>query len=100
VCVLIDFAAATRTRRSSLSRFVSPRAPSTGCCTSPRVESQSLTLPLSVGVIRSQAHPEGVGNRSKLSEYAKATLGSGNMRSAVVLPKGEELNEWLAVNSQ
>jgi len=35
----------------------------------------------------------------KLSEYAKATLGSGNMRSAVVLPKGEDLNEWLAVNT-
>jgi len=46
-----------------------------------------------------KAHPEGMGNRSKLSEYAKATLGSGNMRSAVVLPKGEELNEWLAVNT-
>jgi len=38
-------------------------------------------------------------NRHKLSEYAKATLGSGNMRSAVVLPKGEDLNEWLAVNT-
>lgn len=37
--------------------------------------------------------------RHKLSEYAKATLGSGNMRSAVVLPKGEDLNEWLAVNT-
>jgi MOB kinase activator 1 len=37
--------------------------------------------------------------RKKLSEYAKATLGSGNMRSAVVLPKGEDLNEWLAVNT-
>jgi MOB kinase activator 1 len=37
--------------------------------------------------------------RHKLSEYAKATLGSGNMRSAVVLPKGEDINEWLAVNS-
>jgi hypothetical protein len=35
----------------------------------------------------------------KLSEFAKATLGSGNMRSAVVLPKGEDLNEWLAVNT-
>lgn len=46
-----------------------------------------------------KSHPEGVGNRSKLSEYAKATLGSGNMRSAVVLPKGEEINEWLAVNT-
>jgi len=37
--------------------------------------------------------------RKKLSDYAKATLGSGNMRSAVVLPKGEDLNEWLAVNT-
>lgn len=37
--------------------------------------------------------------RNKLSEYAKATLGSGNMRSAVILPKGEDLNEWLAVNT-
>jgi MOB kinase activator 1 len=37
--------------------------------------------------------------RQKLSEYAKATLGSGNMRSAVVLPPGEDVNEWLAVNT-
>src|SRR4051812_23919894 len=37
--------------------------------------------------------------RAKLSEYAKATLGSGNMRSAVMLPKGEDMNEWLAVNT-
>jgi MOB kinase activator 1 len=37
--------------------------------------------------------------RHKLSEYAKATLGSGNMQSAVILPKGEDLNEWLAVNT-
>jgi len=45
-----------------------------------------------------QNHPQN-GKRHKLSEYAKATLGSGNMRSAVVLPKGEDLNEWLAVNT-
>eukprot|EP00455_Lapot_gusevi_P013752 TRINITY_DN1677_c0_g2_i3.p1 TRINITY_DN1677_c0_g2~~TRINITY_DN1677_c0_g2_i3.p1 ORF type:complete len:245 (-),score=101.02 TRINITY_DN1677_c0_g2_i3:163-867(-) len=38
-------------------------------------------------------------NRAKLHEYCKATLGSGNMRSAVVLPRGEDLNEWLAVNT-
>lgn len=31
--------------------------------------------------------------------YADATLGSGNLRAAVVLPEGEDLNEWLAVNS-
>jgi len=45
-----------------------------------------------------KSHPKN-GKRHKLSEYAKATLGSGNMRSAVVLPKGEDLNEWLAVNT-
>jgi len=35
----------------------------------------------------------------KLSETAKSTLGSGNMRAAVMLPQSEDLNEWLAVNS-
>lgn len=35
----------------------------------------------------------------KLSEYAKATLGSGNMLNAVKLPVGEDKNEWLAVNT-
>jgi MOB kinase activator 1 len=30
---------------------------------------------------------------------AKATLGSGNLRQAVVLPNGEDRNEWLAVNT-
>jgi hypothetical protein len=29
----------------------------------------------------------------------QATLGSGNLRLAVTLPEGEDLNEWLAVNS-
>ena len=28
-----------------------------------------------------------------------ATLGSGNLREAVRLPPGEDINEWLAVNS-
>lgn len=37
---------------------------------------------------------------SQLKRYAEATLGSGNLRVAVVLPEGEDLNEWLAVNSQ
>ncbi len=37
---------------------------------------------------------------SQLKRYAEATLGSGNLRAAVVLPEGEDLNEWLAVNSE
>ncbi len=35
-----------------------------------------------------------------LKKYAEATLGSGNLKQAVQLPEGEDLNEWLAVNSK
>ena len=35
----------------------------------------------------------------RLQKYAEATLGSGNLRLAVTLPEGEDLNEWLAVNT-
>jgi MOB kinase activator 1 len=31
-------------------------------------------------------------------KYAEATLGSGDLRAAVRLPDGEDLNEWIAVN--
>lgn len=34
-----------------------------------------------------------------LKRHIDATLGSGNLREAVRLPIGEDLNEWLAVNS-
>lgn len=43
--------------------------------------------------------PEGT-KQYQLKRYAEATLGSGNLRMAVVLPEGEDLNEWLAVNSE
>lgn len=33
-------------------------------------------------------------------KQAAATLGSGNLRQAVVLPEGEDVNEWVAVNSK
>lgn len=33
-------------------------------------------------------------------KHAAATLGSGNLRLAVLLPEGEDLNEWVAVNSK
>lgn len=36
---------------------------------------------------------------AQLREHIDATLGSGNLREAVKLPPGEDLNEWLAVNS-
>jgi MOB kinase activator 1 len=34
-----------------------------------------------------------------VKRYAETTLGSGNLRLAVTLPEGEDLNEWLAANS-
>ncbi|XP_062211506.1 MOB kinase activator-like 1A isoform X1 [Phragmites australis] len=35
----------------------------------------------------------------QLKRHIDATLGSGNLREAVRLPIGEDLNEWLAVNT-
>ena len=43
--------------------------------------------------------PEGT-HQYDLMKHAAATLGSGNLRLAVVLPDGEDLNEWVAVNSK
>jgi MOB kinase activator 1 len=37
--------------------------------------------------------------RYELHKYAKDTLGSGNLKQAVSLPEGEDLSEWLAVNT-
>ena len=34
-----------------------------------------------------------------LKQIARMTLGSGDMQVAVELPAGEDLNEWLAVNT-
>jgi MOB kinase activator 1 len=42
--------------------------------------------------------PEGT-HQHDLMKYAAATLGSGNLRLAVQLPDGEDLNEWIAVNT-
>ena len=38
--------------------------------------------------------------RENHSNFTRKTLGSGNMRAAVALPPGEDLNEWLAANSK
>lgn len=35
----------------------------------------------------------------QLKQYAQATLGTGSLRQAVLLPEGEDEDEWLAVNS-
>jgi MOB kinase activator 1 len=36
--------------------------------------------------------------RFDLHKHAEATLGGGNLQQAVLLPAGEDLNDWLAVN--
>nr|XP_027194086.1 MOB kinase activator 1B [Dermatophagoides pteronyssinus] len=41
--------------------------------------------------------PEGT-HQYDLMKHAAATLGSGDLRLAVMLPEGEDLNEWVAVN--
>ena len=35
-----------------------------------------------------------------LLQHVAATLGSGNLKLAVQLPEGEDMNEWIAVNSE
>lgn len=42
--------------------------------------------------------PEGT-YQADLMKHAAATLGSGNLRQAVMLPDGEDINEWVAVNT-
>ncbi|XP_065197968.1 MOB kinase activator 1A-like [Sycon ciliatum] len=42
--------------------------------------------------------PEGT-HQYELMKHAAATLGSGNLREAVKLPDGEDMNEWVAVNT-
>ena len=37
-------------------------------------------------------------NQHVLLEHAAKTLGTGNLKLAVMLPEGEDLNEWIAVN--
>ena len=38
-------------------------------------------------------------HKQELLKHIETTLGSGNLREAVALPEGEDLNEWLAVNT-
>jgi len=42
--------------------------------------------------------PEG-SHQHDLMKHAAATLGSGNLRLAVQLPEGEDVDEWIAVNT-
>lgn len=37
-------------------------------------------------------------NSWQLKQFAEATLGSGSLKKVVMLPEGEDRDEWLAVN--
>ncbi|KCV70363.1 maintenance-ploidy protein MOB1 (MPS1 binder 1) [Fonticula alba] len=64
----------------------------------PRPEHEPGTLRL-CGLASGALDPGPVFASYQLKKYAEATLGSGNLRLAVVLPDNEDLNEWLAVNT-
>jgi hypothetical protein len=40
-----------------------------------------------------------IGVQDLATKHADATLGGGNLRDVVRLPQGEDINEWLAINS-
>ena len=44
-------------------------------------------------------HNHRTGTRQALHALAERTLGAGNLRDAVALPQGEDLNEWLAMKT-
>ncbi|KAF3625105.1 MOB kinase activator-like 1A [Capsicum annuum] len=56
-----------------------------------------LNVPTEVDYL-TVAHQTGF-QGAQLRKHIDATLGSGNLREAVRLPPGEDINEWLAVNS-
>ncbi|CAN6848770.1 unnamed protein product [Brassica oleracea] len=45
-----------------------------------------------------KTHPSG-SKGSQLENLITTTLGTGNLREAVKLPPGEDINEWLAINT-
>lgn len=49
--------------------------------------------------IKEKKELKGTNKSFQLKKFAEATLGSGNLQQAVQLPEGEDLNEWLAVNT-
>jgi len=46
-----------------------------------------------------QRHVPEDSTQHKLQQCIAKTLGSGNLRQAVQLPEGEDINEWIAVNT-
>ncbi|XP_058694007.1 MOB kinase activator 1B [Poecile atricapillus] len=91
-----------RTRPPSAAAAIGSRAaPSPG---SRRSRSAAIAMSFLFGSRSSKTFkpkkniPEG-SHQYELLKHAEATLGSGNLRMAVMLPEGEDLNEWVAVNT-
>ncbi|ODV88657.1 hypothetical protein CANCADRAFT_3303 [Tortispora caseinolytica NRRL Y-17796] len=49
--------------------------------------------------LRSRRAHEGASTQYQLRQYAEATLGADSLKKIVQLPEGEDLCEWLAVNT-
>lgn len=77
----------------SLSFFIYPTFCLPACCVTHSGNRSSKTFKPKKNI------PEG-SHQYELLKHAEATLGSGNLRMAVMLPEGEDLNEWVAVNSK
>ncbi|CAD5116896.1 DgyrCDS5739 [Dimorphilus gyrociliatus] len=48
---------------------------------------------------RSKKKISNEGYQFEMMKHATSTLGSGNLREAVKLPEGEDINEWVAANT-
>jgi hypothetical protein len=59
----------------------------------------SSQQPASQSQLPMQQQSSGQQSQYDLNNYTVTTLGSGNLRLAVMLPEGEDVNEWVAVNS-
>jgi Mob1/phocein family len=75
------------------SMYVPASNASNPCNRNPRTRSATSKPKKAVNVVNENS------KASHLRRYATSVLGSGNLRQAVLLPDGEDLNEWLAVNS-
>ena len=104
LAILCDqFAIETSTTQTSLS----PNSPHLNPPTSPSPGNplQSSTKNKPTTAFKPRPTPSSASltqgtKQYQLRKYAEQTLGSGNLRNAVVLPEGEEVCEWVAVHGE
>ena len=81
----------TRPAHATLALPPHPPTPPPPAHSPPRLPPPPLTL--------QKKKPYTSDNTEALRRHIHATLGSGNLREAVQLPPGEDMNEWLALNT-